>query len=114
MYRHSVKRRHHSPSILTTTKAMNEYQRKHLKHHSQISLWLDTYDDIFSDFDPRHYSERALSDDFLIEAKKASLDKEGGHIELQFLVPQKIRNVKHESIIKQRLRAHFQRHVGML
>ncbi|MBI2151367.1 hypothetical protein HYU21_01420, partial [Candidatus Woesearchaeota archaeon] len=30
-----------------------------------ISLVLDSYDDIFSDFDPRDYSEKALSEDFL-------------------------------------------------
>ena len=32
-----------------------------------VSLVLESYNDIFSDFDPRNYSERALSDDFLIE-----------------------------------------------
>lgn len=37
---------------------------------SEISIWLDNYDDIFSDFDPRPYSQRSLSDDFLAEAKK--------------------------------------------
>ena len=45
---------------------------------SEISLSLDNYDDIFSDFDPRPFSQRALSDDFLIEAKKASRDKVSG------------------------------------
>ena len=31
-----------------------------------ISLVLDSYDDLFSDFDPRDYSQKALSDDFLV------------------------------------------------
>ena len=34
-----------------------------------ISLILDSYDDIFSDFDQRDFSERSLSDDFLIECR---------------------------------------------
>ena len=40
-----------------------------------IPLVLDSYDDIFSDFDPRPYSERAMSGDFLLECKKASAEK---------------------------------------
>ncbi len=67
---------------------------------SEISIILDTYDDIFSDFDPRPYSERALSDDFLIEANKASRDKASGQIELIFLIPQKMRNIESENLIK--------------
>jgi hypothetical protein len=30
-----------------------------------ISLWLATYDDLFSDFDPRSFTKRVLSDDFI-------------------------------------------------
>ena len=40
-----------------------------------ISIWLETYDDIFSDFDPKAYSERVLSDDFLVEIRKVSYEK---------------------------------------
>ena len=36
---------------------------------AQVSLVLDTYDDIFSDFDPRPYDQRALSGDFLDAAR---------------------------------------------
>ena len=31
---------------------------------AEISILLDSYDDIFSDFDPSPYSERTLSDDY--------------------------------------------------
>lgn len=48
---------------------------KEIIDKAEISLVLDTYDDIFSDFDPRPYGERALSSDFLDEAKKAARDK---------------------------------------
>ena len=74
-----------------------------------ISLILDNYDDIFSDFDPRPYTVRALSDDFLNECKKAIADK-GNQIELRFLLPKKERNKDDEQGIKKRLRHHFQKH----
>lgn len=54
-----------------------------------ISLILDSYDDIFSDFDPRPFSEKALSDDFLVECKRAARDKDRSVVELKLLVPTK-------------------------
>ena len=74
-----------------------------------ISLVLDSYNDIFSDFDPRDYSEKALSEDFLSECKRAARDKEN-HIELRLLIPIKKRNSTHENKIRKRLKDHFHRH----
>ena len=71
-----------------------------------ISLILDSYDDIFSDFDPRPFAHRALSDDFLLEAKRAARDKQGS-LELRFLIPKNERKLDAETIIKGRLREHF-------
>ncbi len=34
---------------------------------NEIKLWLDSYDDIYSDFDSRHYLKRRISEDFLDE-----------------------------------------------
>ena len=76
---------------------------------AEISLILDTYDDIFSDFDPRPYNERALSEDFLIEARKAARDKTNG-IELRFLIPAPLQDKSSEERIKQRLKSHFRKH----
>ena len=89
-------------------------ERMRLLQLSEISLWLDTYDDIFSDFDPRPYSERALSDDFLSEAKKASKEKTSGRIELRFIVPGEQRNNDLEVIIRKRLHEHFRKHAIQL
>ena len=97
------------PSQITLT---HDHKKKLLKL-SEISLSLDTYDDIFSDFDPRPYSERALSDDFLIEAKKASKDQESG-LELNLLIPTKNRKMYEENIIKKRLWEHFRKHYHAL
>ncbi len=77
---------------------------------SEISLWLDNYDDIFSDFDPRPYSVRSLSDDFLLEAKKAAKDKDPDNIELRLLIPASKRSAEQENTIKKRLHAHFKKH----
>jgi uncharacterized integral membrane protein len=74
-----------------------------------ISLILNNYDDIFSDFDPRAYSERSLSDDFLYECEKAVRDKDE-EFELRFLVPKAKRNLYHEVKIKKRLKDYFQKH----
>lgn len=80
---------------------------------SEISLWLDTYDDIFSDFDPRPYNERALSVDFLEEAKRASMDKITG-IDLKLLIKKRLRNETNERLIKKKLKNHFKRHHQLL
>ena len=74
-----------------------------------ISLVLNSYNDLFSDFDPRKYSERALSDDFLIECKRAARDKDIG-VELRLLIPRKKRNLKDEEEINRRLKNHFHKH----
>lgn len=92
---------------------IEEKIKSSLLSHMEISLMLDGYDDIFSDFDPRPYSQRALSDDFLIEAKKAAKDKDDT-LELRFIIPKKERNLASEVLIKKRLRDHFKRHADML
>lgn len=83
------------------------------KKHSNISLWLDGYNDIFSDFDPRDPSIRAISVDFLDEARRAAKDKSEG-LELNLLMPEKERDERVEHIIQQRLKRHFERHHLML
>ncbi len=74
-----------------------------------ISLVLDSYNALFSDFDPRQFSERALSDDFLYECKKATRDQEG-IAELRLLVPLQLRKINEENKIKKRLKEHFRKH----
>lgn len=81
---------------------------------SEIRLKINTYDDIFSDFDPRPYSQRAMSDDFLFEARKASADKESGTITLKFAIPKEKRKWEDEALIKKRLREHFKKHYELL
>lgn len=78
-------------------------------HLRDISIWIDNYDDIFSDFDPRDFSERNISDDFLSEVKKVSRESDYRVNELKLLTPQDSRNIENENIIIKRLHAHFRK-----
>jgi len=93
---------------------VSEEEKRRLLHMSEIGIWLDGYDDIFSDFDPRPYSERSLSDDFLSECKKAAREKTSGVIDLKFLIPPAVRDLKVEETIRRRLHEHFRKHHSLL
>lgn len=83
---------------------------KIILREKNISLILDSYDDLFSDFDPRPYSVRGLSDDFLIECRRAvrTLKTESPVLELRLLVPKNKRKTTKETMIKKRLKEYFQ------
>ena len=89
-------------------------EKEKLLKLSEISLWIDTYDDIFSDFDPRPYNQRAISDDFLNELMKATRSKTSGKTEIRFLVPTRIRSTHQEVIIKKRLQEYFHHRMNMV
>lgn len=82
-------------------------ERKPSSILSLIHMGLDSYDDIFSDFDPSPYSERLLSEDFILEARRRYAEKKGGGLELRFSLPEKLRSAKTEALVKRRLRDHF-------
>ncbi|MEW5996663.1 MAG: hypothetical protein AB1657_03645 [Candidatus Micrarchaeota archaeon] len=75
---------------------------------SLIHIGLDSYDDIFSDFDPSPYSERLLSEDFVLEAKRRYAETRKGGLELRFSLPGRLRSQKTEALIKRRLKHYFQ------
>lgn len=80
-----------------------------LHHLRDISIWIDIYDDIFSDFDPRNFSERNISDDFIYEVKKVSLESDFHIGALKLLIPEKNRNTENENTIIKRLHSHFKK-----
>ena len=80
---------------------------------SEVSLVLAKYDDIFSSFDPRPYSQRSLSVDFIAETKRATRETDTGELELRLLLPGSQRKVEKEWMIKKRLREHFRKHAEM-
>ncbi|MBI1974572.1 MAG: hypothetical protein HYS51_01865 [Candidatus Zambryskibacteria bacterium] len=88
-------------------------EHRHFSHYSEsqeIALRLESYDDIFSDFDNRPYSKRALSVDFLDEVERASRDKKEGNVELILSVPKEKREESHDQVIRERLHSHFNKH----
>jgi hypothetical protein len=94
--------------ISSEAKAFIEKQK--LLRMSEISLILDTYDDIFSDFDPRPFDQRTISDDFLFEIRRASKEKPSGVIELKFMMPERLRKPEQEVLIRKRIREYFRAH----
>ncbi|MBL7931283.1 MAG: hypothetical protein JNL60_05260 [Bacteroidia bacterium] len=74
---------------------------------NDISLWVDCYDDLFSDFDLRPYTSRNISDDFLREVKKLSHESDMQVDDLVLYLPKNARNRDSEAIITRRLHNHF-------
>jgi hypothetical protein len=74
---------------------------------AEISIWLDSYDDIFSDFDPRPVSVRSLSDDFVSQVKKTQRESKAEKAVLKLLMPSALRKTEEESRIIDRLHTYF-------
>lgn len=90
---------------------VKEEEKSRLLRQGNVSIILDSYDDLFSDFDPRDMSIRALSDDFLAECRKAVIDKQDlDEIELRLLMPTSKRKLSDELKIRKRLKRHFHKH----
>jgi len=64
-----------------------------------LSLWLDSYDDIYSDFDSRHYLKRRISEDFIDELKASLKYRTEHHDALLLLLPAHLRNQEIEKEI---------------
>lgn len=89
-------------------KSSNAIKENYSNQHT-IDIWIDDFDDIFSDFDSRSYAERNISDDFLYEVKRISSENEFIISELKLLIPQNKRNNENENIIIKRLHNHFKK-----
>ena len=66
---------------------------------TELNLWLDSYDDVYSDFDSRHYLKRRISDDFLHELRIEIKDREHVARDLVLLLPPERRDETAEKII---------------
>jgi hypothetical protein len=72
---------------------------------AQIAL--DTYDDIFSDFDPSPYEKRLLSDDFLNELRRRHAERRKGEFVVNFTLPKALRSEKTEALVRKRIKDYF-------
>lgn len=73
----------------------------------EISIILDVWDDIFSDFDPRPLDERALSQDFIGELHKRYTETAKGELLISFYAPKSLQNEQSEKMVVHRLRKYF-------
>lgn len=78
-----------------------------IKDIKEISIAIDTWDDIFSDFDPRPLNERELSEDFINELKRRYRETRKGSFRVSIYAPVALRDEKAERIVTQRLKKHF-------
>ena len=85
----------------------SKVQKQSLLELAEVSILLDSYDDIFSDFDPSPYNERTLSDDFIIQSKKIAMNKGENKLSLKLLLPANKRTEQYEKVIIKRLHIHF-------
>lgn len=91
-----------------------ERREKNLLTYGEIRLVLRDYEEIFSDFDARSYSQRAMSVDFLDEARRALRDVDPSGFELKILMPKAKRSAEKEELIRHRLREHSRKHHEIL
>jgi hypothetical protein len=73
----------------------------------EIAIVIDTWDDIFSDFDPRPLNERTLSGDFMDELKKRYLETPRGNMQIIIYAPVGLKDEKSEQMVVRRLKTHF-------
>lgn len=90
-----------------TNSAKSTASEKPITEHEEINIWLDSYDEMFSDFDPSSYTKRTISDDFVLQVRKVSQNKKQENTVLKLLLPESIRNKEVEEVISQRLHNHF-------
>ena len=74
---------------------------------AELNLWLDSYDDIYSDFDSRHYLKRRISEDFLYELRTEMKYNEHHAGDMVLLLPEQKRDETAEKIITNSLTDFF-------
>lgn len=81
--------------------------KQKLDNINAISIAIDTYDDIFSDFDPRDISQRDLSEDFIIELMRRYRQTRLGRYDVVLVAPKVIEDQNAEKKIVSRLNKYF-------
>ncbi|MEA3328357.1 MAG: hypothetical protein U9Q08_01235 [Candidatus Omnitrophota bacterium] len=81
--------------------------KQRIKDIKEISIAIDTWDDIFSDFDPRLFNVRALSEDFITELKKRYRETRRGSFLITIYAPVSLKNETQEKTVILRLKRYF-------
>lgn len=86
---------------------------EHIKDIQEISIAIDSWDDIFSDFDPSPLEQRILSEDFLSELKKRYRETQRGNFIITIYAPMFLKDDLTERIVIKRLKQYFKlRHLS--
>jgi hypothetical protein len=80
---------------------------KQSEQNRDIAIVIDTWDDIFSDFDPRPLNERTLSGDFIDELRKRYKETRTGNYIITIHAPLSLKDEKSERMVIRRLKQHF-------
>ena len=80
---------------------------EHIKDIQDISIAIDSWDDVFSDFDPSPLEQRILSEDFLLELKKRYRETQRGNFIITIYAPLFLKDEASERIISKRLKQYF-------
>jgi hypothetical protein len=83
-----------------------DHIKQRLNDINAISIAIDTYDDIFSDFDPREIDQRELSEDFIIELLRRHRTDPRGKYDVVLVAPKAISDPNTEKKTISRL-THF-------
>ncbi|MBN3037884.1 MAG: hypothetical protein JW869_00540 [Candidatus Omnitrophica bacterium] len=83
----------------------NKEQR--IKDLKEIAIVIDSWDDVFSDFDPRPLSERTVSGDFAEELKKRYRETRAGDFVITIYAPIALKDESSEQMVAEHLRKHF-------
>ncbi len=78
-----------------------------IKDLKEIAVVIDTWDDIFSDFDPSPLNERTVSGDFVEELKKRYRETQRGSFVITICAPVSLKDSDSERMVTQRLKKHF-------
>jgi hypothetical protein len=82
-------------------------KRQRMKDLSEVSIVIDTWDDVFSDFDPRPLSERTVSGDFIDELKKRYREQHDRDMIIKLFAPEELQDKESELMVTRRLQHHF-------
>jgi len=74
---------------------------------SEVNIWLDKYEDLFSQYDSSDYKARTLSDSFLAEVRKLVRQATGNQVELKFNIMQDATNAETEAVISENIHNYF-------
>ncbi len=80
---------------------------EHIRDIQEISIAIDSWDDIFSDFDPSPLEQRVLSGDFLSELRKRYRETQRGNYIITIYAPLLFKDDNTERIVIKRLKQYF-------